>query len=246
MGISPVQLTASGVDAMTRKSSRQRCWEPQYLGPHQDPSNDAYRHPKGNLASYSGAVAAGSFPVIPPVEWNLLLGGNSLAANPLPTIPCMKERPGEYSAGQAKHFAIPTLASARDQNTVEATASHRTLAGRRAPPYARPPAEAKTQKTKKRKPREKKQVVEKDDPDALAIAAALRREMQACELGHLECGPCHLRRKGELTVTKKSIEHEIHYMLAYFHPSGSQLRYRRQRTGVTISSFGRFVLDIGC
>jgi hypothetical protein len=34
--ISPVQLTASGVDATTRNSSRQHCWEPQYLGSHQD------------------------------------------------------------------------------------------------------------------------------------------------------------------------------------------------------------------
>ncbi|KAF9504415.1 hypothetical protein BS47DRAFT_1490194 [Hydnum rufescens UP504] len=158
--------------------------------------------------------------------WSPLLGDNSLAANPLPTVLRMKERSGEYSAEQAKHFAAPTLASARNQNKTEATTSHRTLTGRRAPPYARLPAEAKTQKTKKRKPREKKQVVEKDDPDAHAIAAALRREMQACELGHLECGPCHLRRKGELTVTKKSIEHEIHYMLAYFNPSGSRPQLR--------------------
>ncbi|KAF9506182.1 hypothetical protein BS47DRAFT_1353014 [Hydnum rufescens UP504] len=34
-GISPVQLTASGVHAITRSSSRQHCWESQYLGSHQ-------------------------------------------------------------------------------------------------------------------------------------------------------------------------------------------------------------------
>ena len=100
-------------------------------------------------------------------------------------------------------------------------ASRRAFAGRRTPTplYARPPAEDENQDTRKRR-----QVVSKDDLRAHAIAQALEREMKACEAGTLECGPCYLRRKRELTTVKKSVDHEILYMLMYFKPPARQLR----------------------
>jgi hypothetical protein len=84
----------------------------------------------------------------------------------------------------------------------------------RAPRFARPIAEDKRER--KRKPKRKIQIVSRDDPEALAIARALGREIKGCELGELECGPCYMRREGHGHSPADTVRHELLTMLMHF------------------------------
>jgi len=115
-------------------------WDAQYLGL-QELMATSHCPPTSIVTIDSSMGMAAGFPTDPSGKWNPRPrheDDSSWVTDPFAMVPHIKGWDYKPMEEQVKHLAAPTLASARDQNIIEATTSHRGSAVGRAPRYARP------------------------------------------------------------------------------------------------------------